>query len=222
MHVNNLGQVNKTRIEDAAFVVIDFETVTPKGRPPEPIEVAAMRITPGLQIDPTLKVDWLIRPPEGAPITPFDTTQTGIRWEDVREEPLAAVVLEKLENLLRDKEYIMVAQNARYEASLILRFSDICRRTARMAFVDTIALAKHLVPGLPNYKLNTLANHFSVTIPKHRHRALPDVEMTAQIFLRLLKIGRTTKTITNIIDLKRVAGIKTRYTGESTQTSLFE
>ena len=31
-------------IDDTEFLVIDFETITPKGRPPEPIEVEILRI----------------------------------------------------------------------------------------------------------------------------------------------------------------------------------
>ena len=31
-------------IDDTEFLVIDFETITPKGRPPEPIEVGILRI----------------------------------------------------------------------------------------------------------------------------------------------------------------------------------
>jgi DNA polymerase III subunit epsilon len=217
--INEIDQMN---IEDASFVVLDFETVTPKGRPPEPIELAAVRIGPSFQVDLQFKVDWFIKPPEGAPITPFDTAQTGIRWEDVRDAPLAATVLQKLDSLLRDKQCVFVAQNARYEAAVISRFSTECPHVAAMSFVDTIALAKYLVPGLPDYKLNTLANHFSVPIPLQRHRALPDVEMTVHIFLRLLEIGWITYKIRHVIDLKTIAGIKTQVTKKSTQQSLFD
>lgn len=210
------------RIEEASFVVLDFETVTPKGRPPEPIELAVMRIGPGLQVDSQFSFDWLIRPPEGAPITPFDTAQTGIRWDDVRDAPPAAAVLKKFKALLQGYEYVLVAQNARYEASLILRFSNECRNVAGMPFIDTVALARYLVPDLPNHKLNTLADHFSVNIPLQRHRALPDVEMTVQIFLKLLEIGQTTNRITWVVDLKRVAGIKTQATPKATPKALFD
>ena len=32
------------QIKDTEFLVIDFETITPKGRSPEPIEVGLLRI----------------------------------------------------------------------------------------------------------------------------------------------------------------------------------
>jgi DNA polymerase III epsilon subunit-like protein len=47
--------LDKRRIEECSFIVVDFETTTPKGHPPEPIELGAMRITTGLHIDILIK-----------------------------------------------------------------------------------------------------------------------------------------------------------------------
>lgn len=49
-------------IDDTEFLVIDFETITPKGRPPEPIEVGILRIKQK-KIDNNASIDWLIKPP---------------------------------------------------------------------------------------------------------------------------------------------------------------
>lgn len=219
--MNNPIGVDRLNVDEAYYVVLDFETVTPKGRPPEPIELAAMRIMPGRELDKEFKVDRLIRPPEGASITPFDTAQTGIRWEDVRNAPTVNPVLKELERRLEGIEYVMVAQNARYEAAIIRRFSSECPRVSKMLFVDTVALAKHLLSGLQNYKLDTLASHFSIPIPVHRHRALPDVQITVQVFLQLLKLGLSVKKIRTVGDLRRTSGIKTDIEGETPQISLF-
>ena len=58
-------------INDAEFLVIDFETITPKGRSPEPIEVGILRIKQN-KIDNNASIDWLIKPPEGLHLTRFD------------------------------------------------------------------------------------------------------------------------------------------------------
>ncbi len=215
-----LATFDDTDIDNACFVVLDFETVTPKGRPPEPIELAAMRITPGLVVDSNFDVNWLIRPPAGAPITTFDTAQTGIRWEDVEDAPSVAFVLTQFQSVLGDCNPVLVAQNAKYEAAIIRRLSEYCSAVARMPFVDTIALAKYLIPRLDNYKLDSLARHLSITIPQHRHRALPDVELTLRIFLRLLHTGKH-QGITKIIDLRRVADIDWKAEEDLAQPSLF-
>ena len=48
-------------IKDTEFLIIDFETITPKGRSPEPIEVRILKIKEN-NIDKELSFDWLIRP----------------------------------------------------------------------------------------------------------------------------------------------------------------
>ena len=220
----NIANLNQIKIEEASFVVLDFETVTPKGRPPEPIELAAMRINPGPQVDHKFKFDNLISPPDGAPLTPFDTAQTGIRWNDVRDKPSVSVVLRELDALLQDRKYLFIAQNARYEAAIINRFPDACQHIINMPFIDTIALAKYLIPTMLNYKLDSLAKYFSIPTPVNRHRALPDVEITLQIFLKLLGMGRKSNKILRVIDLRRIAQIKIKKyrSKKANQRTLFD
>lgn len=190
----NMASLDQTPLEQASFIVVDFETVTPKGRPAEPIELAAMRVGAGLKIDASFQVDLLIKPPEGAPITPFDTAQTGIRPSDVENAPDARTALGQLEELVQGDEFVFVAQNARYEAGILLRFADVCPHVASVPFIDTVRLGKYLVPDLSNHKLETLAEHFALPLPPDRHRALPDVRLTTLIFLNLVHAGRMTRS----------------------------
>jgi DNA polymerase III epsilon subunit-like protein len=53
------------------------------------------------------------------------------------------------------------------------------------AHLCTVKLSRLTVPGLENYRLDTLAGHFSVPILQ-RHRAGSDALATAQVFLHLL------------------------------------
>lgn len=198
---------DRRRVEEVSFVIVDFETVTPKGYPPEPIELGAMRVSKGLHIDGSFARSWLIKPPEHAPLTAFDTQQTGIHWQDLRDQPAAQVSLAEFEALLQEDAYVLVAHNASYEAAIFQRYAQNCPRVTAMPCIDTLALGKRLAPGLANYKLDTLASHFSLPIPAARHRALPDVELTVKIFLRLLEM-RAQASITTIADLSRVAGLK--------------
>lgn len=206
------------RLDDLTFVVLDFETVTPKGRPPEPIELAALRILPGLTVDAEFRFDRLIKPPAGAPITPFDTAQTGITAQNVAGAPDASSVLQEFDWSLRGMPCVLVAQNARYEASILQRFSADCPVAAASTMLDTVGLAKHLCPDLPNHKLDTLARHFSIPIPVQRHRALPDVELTVHVLLALLLRPGAPKTLA---ELRRVAGIN-RPPQREMQASLFD
>lgn len=48
-------------IKDTEFLVIDFETITPRWKTFEPIEVGILKIKEN-NIDKELSFDWLIRP----------------------------------------------------------------------------------------------------------------------------------------------------------------
>jgi len=49
----------------------------------------------------------------------------------------------------------------------------------------TVTLSRRTVPGLANYRLDTIADHFAIPIFE-RHRAGSDALATAEIFIRLL------------------------------------
>ena len=53
---------------------------------------------------------------------------------------------------------------------------------------DTMLLARDLVFGLKNYKLNTIAEHFGITFT--HHRGLSDATATAEIFIKLIKLKK--------------------------------
>ena len=79
---------------DTEFLVIDFETITPKGRSPEPIELGMLRIVEN-EIDPKVAIDFLIKPPQGLYLTYFDTKQTGIKESDLIGKPSVMEVIKK-------------------------------------------------------------------------------------------------------------------------------
>lgn len=57
--------------------------------------------------------------------------------------------------------------------------------------MDTVALARVLLPNLNRYKLDTVAKALNVSLENH-HRAVDDAEATAGIFLKF--VGNVKKT----------------------------
>lgn len=198
------------QIKDTEFLVIDFETITPKGRTPEPIEVGVLRIKQN-QIDKDASVEWLINPPDGLHLTEFDINQTGIREEDLEGKPNALTVMKRIDKSCTKKDYVFIAQNAKYEANILSHYTDECKGIARTPIIDTILLAKYILPNLPNYKLDTLANTLGIQIPENRHRALADCFLTAQVFLKMLKLQKEKIKLIDLDDLLRIAEIRTKY-----------
>ena len=98
------------------FVVIDFEAVTPRGRRPEPVEVAALAgvITPEGWRE-TGRFETFIDPPADIPVAEFDNPLTGITRPMLAGAPAAPVALKALEDRLTRPPYLLVAQGAHAE-----------------------------------------------------------------------------------------------------------
>jgi DNA polymerase-3 subunit epsilon len=189
------------------FVVIDFEATTPAGHPAQPIEVAALALRYRQRAWVRAGTSSsLIRPPAFAPVTPADTAQTGLTPEQLRHAPAPAEALGALDRRFTAGPYLIVAQHAATEAGIIYNQRAHCPALARTDFIDTIPLARQVVPGLPNYKLDTLLAHFSIQQPADRHRAGADVEVTAQVFFRLIRAADEMPQFADLAALVKTAG----------------
>lgn len=191
------------------FVVIDFEATTPTGYPAQPIEVAALalRYESGAWTTSGRPFSSLIRPPAFAPVTPAVTAQTGLTAEQVNRAPHPAEVLSALDRrFAAGKQYLLVAQHAATEANLIHHQREHCPALARVDLLDTIPLARYLYPGLPNYRLDTLLTHYSIKHPANRHRAYADVEVTAEVFIRLVHAADENAGFSDLAALVKIAG----------------
>ncbi|MGV9269434.1 3'-5' exonuclease [Kitasatospora sp. NPDC003701] len=205
------------------FVIIDFETTTPTGHPPQPIEVAAraLRHEEGGWAQRGTSAS-LIRPPDFAPVTPADTAQTGLTAEQLRQAPTPAEALGALDRRFTPgTPYLLVAQHAATEANVIYTQREHCPALARVDLLDTIPLAKHLVPGLVNYKLDTLLAHFAIPQPADRHRAFADVDVTAQLFQRLIALAHESGDLNDLAALVKTAG-RTAKCNLPVQSGLFD
>lgn len=190
------------------FVVIDFETTTPVGYPAQPIEVAALALRYRQHTwEQTGRSTSLIQPPPFAPVTPADTAQTGLTAQQLGQAPTPATALSALDRrFTAGTPYLLVAQHAATEASLIHHQRHHCPTLARINFIDTIPLAQQVIPGLPNYKLDTLLAHFSIPQPANRHRASADVEVTAQVFRQLIQTADQLPRFSDLATLAKIAG----------------
>lgn len=191
------------------FVVIDFEAVTPKGRRPEPVEVAALAgvITPEGWRE-TGRFESLIEPPSDVPVAALDNPMTGITRSMLVGAPAAPATLKALENRLTHPPYLLVAQGAHVEAGLIHDQAAACPTLARIPLLCTVRMAKKLLPDLPRHRLDDLMAHQGVpTPPGRRHRAMPDVEATRDVFLTLLRLGTESGAFASLTRLQEFAGI---------------
>jgi len=182
-----MGLIHDPAYRETTFVVIDFEATTPKGYRPEPIEVAALAVRDfGAGLAGAGTFTEIIQPPAHAPITPRDTAENGLRPADVSNARPAGPVLADLNAWLTAPPYLLVAHNAHVEAGLIYDYREHCPVLATIPIIDTVKLAKVAMPGLLSYSLDHLLVQLSIPRPPDRHRALPDVRVTAAVFRRLI------------------------------------
>lgn len=173
------------------------------------------------KLDMSASVSLLIHPPEGLHVTKFDTLQTSIKESDLVGKPCIDQVMNRVNNFCMKNDYVFIAQNAKYEANILSHHTEKYKAIAKTPIIDTILLAKHVLPNLPNYKLNTLAHALNLKIPKDRHRVLADCILTAHVFLRLLKLQNEKEEIIYLEELLRIAEINTKY-NQPVQTNLFD
>jgi DNA polymerase-3 subunit epsilon len=213
--------IDEEHFAATTFVVIDFETTTPKGHRPEPIEVAVLSMqVQGSELVESAQFTALMCPPPHAPITMFDAQQTGIAASMVAEEPSAAEVLTQLDRSFTRPPYLLVAHNAPTEAGILYDYRQHCPTLATVDLLDTVRIARHVHPELPNHKLDTLLTHLDIPIPRDRHRAMPDVEVTARLFTRLITAADGTHRWRSLRELRSAAGYHAK-AGQPEQASLF-
>ena len=170
----------KDQTLDDTFVVFDLETTGFSAVEDKIIEIGAVKVKNGELIDGFSK---FVNP--GVPI-PFDITNlTGISDDMVMDaEKIETVLPEFLEFC---EGAVLVAHNAGFDVGFI---EENCKRLGRkkkFTYVDTVALARVLLPTLSKYKLNVVAKALGVSLENH-HRAVDDAMATAEIFAEFIRM----------------------------------
>jgi DNA polymerase III epsilon subunit family exonuclease len=167
-------------LDELDYVAVDLEATGAKMPPNRIIELGAYRISKGRIVDKFLT---LVNPE--IPIPRFVIALTGITNDMVKEAPVFADVAPKWLDFVGDA--VLIAHNAPFDTSFLNHEVSRVYPGHRMinAHLCTVKLSRRVFPGLTNYRLETVANHFSIPIIE-RHRAGSDALATAEVFLHLL------------------------------------
>ncbi len=164
------------------YVVFDIETTGFSASQDKIIEIGAVKVIDGVI---TEKFSSFVNPE--IPI-PFEIEKlTGIQDDMVLDAPKIEEVLPKFLEFCG--QAVMVAHNASFDMSFIFQNA----RTQGIAFnptiLDTVAIARVLLPNLNRYKLDTVAKALNISLENH-HRAVDDAGATAEIFASFVKMLR--------------------------------
>lgn len=160
------------------YVVFDLETTGFSPVKNKIIEIGAVKLQGGRI---TERFSTFVNPKE--PI-PYKIQQlTSIRDEDVLDAPLIEEVLPQF--LEFSKGCVMVAHNASFDMSFITENCKLLGLTHEDTVVDTVGIARILLPGQAKHTLDACAKTLGISLENH-HRAVDDAEATAEIFEKFL------------------------------------
>ena len=177
---------------DETFVVFDLETTGFSSVKDKIIEIGAVKVKNGKITD---KFSTFVNPK--IPI-PFEITQlTSITDQMVLDAPDIESVLPEFLEFTGDA--VLVAHNAGFDMGFLeqnCRYQDIM---PDFTSVDTVAMARILLPTLSKHTLDTVAKALNISLENH-HRAVDDAGATAEIFVRFIEMLREqgVKTLTRL------------------------
>ena len=124
---------------------------------------------------------------------PFNIQLTGITPEAVETAPTFPALWQELAPLFDSG--MLVAHNAPFDMGVLAKclsaYGIHWHSWAR--YVCTVRFARTALPGMPNYKLNTLCSQLA--IPLDHHQAGSDAHAAAELLLRCLQKGDVSQCI---------------------------
>ncbi|MBR5766892.1 MAG: PolC-type DNA polymerase III [Lachnospiraceae bacterium] len=165
---------------DDEYVVFDIETTGFSAEKNKIIEIGAVKVSGGRITD---RFSTFVNP--GEPI-PYRITQlTTITDAMVEDAPYISEVLPGFLDFC--KGCSLVAHNARFDVSFIRQKALDLGIETDFTFLDTVAMARALLPDLGKFQLQHVAKALKVPLETH-HRAVDDAGCTAEIFVRFVKM----------------------------------
>ena len=171
------------------YVVFDIETTGLSKEKEMITEIGAVKVADGKIID---RFSTFVNPQR--PISAEITKLTGITDDMVKDAPTIENVLPEFLKFCEDT--VLVAHNASFDTGFI----RIAAERAGLGelhhtIVDTLELARALLPELNKHKLDIVCEHLGVTLNGH-HRAVNDAEATAEVFIKFLDMLAEKKIFT--------------------------
>ena len=160
----------------AEFIVFDVETTAMKPENGYIVDIAALRVKGGKVVD---RFESLANP--GRSIVGHQIH--GLSDADVAGAPTAAEVLTKFASWAGETP--VVAHNVGFDLPFVLRHMPSEANWQPRAVYDTLELAYQLYPDAGSYKLGDLLRFVFGRDHAAAHRAMPDAEATAELFIDL-------------------------------------
>ncbi|HCA04361.1 MAG TPA: PolC-type DNA polymerase III, partial [Ruminococcaceae bacterium] len=189
----------KSESFEGTFICFDIETTGLSPLKDKITEIGAVKVVNGEITD----IFSTFANPE-MPIPQKITELTGINDEMVKDAPSQSEAVTAFLDFAGDN--ILVAHNAPFDTSFIRRACQNMNREYNYTSIDTVAIARAILPDIKNVKLDTVANYLRLGKFNH-HRATDDAEILAKIFICLCSRLKDDYKITNSGEINtKIAG----------------
>lgn len=163
-----------------SFVVFDIETTGFSNTNDKITEIGAVKIKNFKVVD---RFSELVNPETD--ISYKIQELTGITNDLVVDKPTIEEILPKFLEFVGDD--VLVAHNADFDMGFISQKSREQGLEFKNKSIDTLTLARVLLPQLKRHRLNLIAKALGIPLLNH-HRAVDDAEATAHIFIKFLEM----------------------------------
>ena len=164
------------------YVLVDIETTGLSPINDDIIEIGAIKVINNKMVD---KYSQLIQINKS--LSPFITNLTGITNNMLKLGKEPNIVFNEFVNFVGEE--VIIGHNVNFDLGFL---TNKCKKyidyNLTNDYVDTMYLARKLVPDSTNYKLGTLAKYFNISY-EGAHRGLKDVEITYEVYNCLRKLN---------------------------------
>lgn len=182
LNLNNTTKKGKNLMKFVDdYVLVDIETTGLSPTKDEIIEIGAIKVQNNKIIDTYNELININRK-----LPSFITKLTGITDDMIKTGRMPTLVLKKFIDFTQNN--IIIGHNVNFDLGfLINKCKKYLNYNLDNDYIDTMFLARRLVPDSLNYKLGTLAKYFNVSY-EGAHRGLKDVQITYEVYNNLRKI----------------------------------
>ena len=163
------------------YVLVDIETTGLSPIEDEIIEIGAIKVENNLIVDSYSQLIKINRS-----LSPFITNLTGITNDMLKTGKIPTEVYQEFVKFVGQN--IIIGHNVNFDLGFL---SNKCKKyinyNLNNDYIDTLYMARRLVPNSVNYKLGTLAKLFNISY-EGAHRGLKDVEITYEVYNNLRKL----------------------------------
>lgn len=159
------------------YIVLDIETTGLNPNSNEIIELSALKVVNGKIHEEYSK---LVKP--SGYLSPFITRLTGINSEMLKNAPHIKEAVKEFNDFCSDS--IIVGHNITFDIGFInAKLQKYHNVPFDNEYIDTLTIARKLLPQLKNKKLGTIAQHFNLDT-EGMHRGLKDCSVTNSCYCK--------------------------------------